>query len=59
MKARTLPCEHCGGVTAREAKTCPHCGGKLYRTSDLTKVIGWIVGIGMVLFILGLFSSLK
>lgn len=54
----TMPCEFCGGVTAKDAKKCPHCGGKLYRTSELTKVISWILVFALLLFVFGLIKAM-
>lgn len=54
-----MPCETCGKPTAKNAKTCPHCGGKLYRTSTLTKVLVCVLGLGLLLFIVGLIGALS
>lgn len=56
---KIMPCEACGKETAQNAKTCPHCGMKLYRTSPLTKIVGFLLAIGLFLFIAGLFASLR
>lgn len=53
-----MPCETCGKPTAKNAKTCPHCGAQIYRTSEFTKVIMWVLGFALLLFVVGLWRSL-
>lgn len=53
-----MSCEFCGKPTAKNAKSCPHCGGKLYRTSELTKVLLWVFGFGLLLFIVGMIKAM-
>lgn len=53
-----MSCEFCGKPTAKNAKSCPHCGGKLYRTSELTKVLLWVFGFGLLLFIFGMIKAM-
>lgn len=53
-----MPCEFCGKPTAKNAKSCPHCGGKIYRTSEFTKVISWILLFALILFIVGMIKAM-
>ena len=51
-------CEYCGQPTAPNAKTCPACGCKIYRTSEFTKVISWVLLFALILFIVGMIKAM-
>ena len=38
-KSDLIPCEHCGHMISKTAKTCPECGGKNRKYISVGKVV--------------------
>jgi RNA polymerase subunit RPABC4/transcription elongation factor Spt4 len=44
---KTKPCSECREPMAATARKCPHCGA----TQNLSSRTGWVIALGVVLFV--------
>lgn len=47
-KSDLIPCEHCGHMISKTAKTCPECGGKNRKYISAGKVV--LIVVMLIIF---------
>lgn len=50
-------CKECGNEVSTTAVSCPKCGAKIQRTSMVTKLIAWLIGIIVLISIIANISN--
>lgn len=48
LKSDLIPCEHCGHMISKTAKTCPECGGKNRKYISAGKVV--LIVVMLIIF---------
>lgn len=56
-KSDLIPCEHCGHMISKTAKTCPECGGRNRKYISAGKVVFIVVMLIIFAYLEFMFSA--